>query len=82
MHKYLLLLPLCLLAACSAVTADNYAKLHAGMSMAEVQDILGKPNSCSDVILVKKCTWGDEARYITVAFAGDAVLTTTADGLK
>lgn len=70
-----------LLTACSAVTADNYAKLHTGMSMAEVQAVLGKPTQCSEILMMKKCTWGDARRYISVSFAADAAVATSADGL-
>lgn len=82
MHR---ILPLCIIAlvmtACSPVNADNYAKLHAGMSMSEVEAILGKPNRCTEVLIAKKCTWGDERKYITVSFAGDAAVITSAEGL-
>jgi len=82
MHKPLLLsLPLMLLVACSAVTADNYSKLHTGMSLAEVQGILGKPSQCSEILMIKKCTWGNEQHYISVSFAADTAMATSANGL-
>lgn len=82
MPKILIAILLCtLLAACSSVNADNYAKLHAGMSMAEVQAILGSPTQCTEILIVKKCTWGSESRGISVSFAADAVMATSANGL-
>ena len=82
MHKILSFALLCsLLAACSTVNADNYAKLHAGMSMAEVQAILGKPTQCTEILIVKKCTWGTESHGISVSFAADAAMATSANGL-
>ncbi|GAB2877748.1 hypothetical protein GCM10027046_02060 [Uliginosibacterium flavum] len=82
MHKILpLLLLSALLAACSAVNADNYAKLHTGMSMSEVQAILGTPTQCTEILIVKKCTWGSESRGISVSFAADAAMATSANGL-
>ena len=35
---------LMLLVACSKVTSENYAKVQTGMTQAEVENILGKPN--------------------------------------
>lgn len=70
-----------LLAACSPVNADNYAKLHTGMSMAEVQAILGNPSQCTDILMMKKCSWGNASRNISVSFAADAAITTSANGL-
>ena len=71
-----------LLAACSPVTADNYARLKTGMSHTDVVAVLGQPSQCTDVLLVKQCSWGDESRYIKVSYAGDVVLTTSAQGLR
>lgn len=70
------------LAACGPVTADNYARLKTGMSHAEVVAVLGQPSQCTEVLVVKQCTWGDESRYIKVSYAGDLVLTTSAQGLR
>ena len=38
-----------LLAACSKVNQENYAKLSAGMAKAEVETLLGKPTDCSRI---------------------------------
>ncbi|NSL56109.1 lipoprotein [Uliginosibacterium sp. IMCC34675] len=70
-----------LLAACSKITADNYAKLHAGMSLAEISAILGQPGQCSEVLLLKQCRWGDDKHYIAVSFAADAAVSLSGQGL-
>ena len=70
------------LAACSKITQTNYDKLHAGMTYAQVKDVLGDPNSCSDVLGIKSCTWGDAKRHIDVNFMGDQALAFSAQGLR
>jgi hypothetical protein len=72
----------CLLAGCSKVTAENYAKVKAGMEYKEVTAILGNPASCDDVVGFKSCKWGDEKSHITVRFAGDAVIMHSAENLR
>jgi len=76
------LVSICLLVACSKVTAENYAKIKAGMSYNEVSGILGNPASCDDVVGFKACKWGDEKSHITVRFAGDAVILYSAENLR
>ena len=82
LRRMALLVSICLLAACGKVTAENYAKLKAGMSYKEVTGILGNPASCDDVIGFKSCKWGDEKSHITVRFAGDAVIMHSAENLR
>lgn len=65
-----------LLSACSnaALTLDNYDRLEAGMTRAEVEAILGAPAGCSGAILFDYCRWGDERRFIQAQFVnGEAV---------
>jgi hypothetical protein len=74
---------LCLaLAACSKVTQDNYAQLGAGMSRAEVEALLGKPDNCSGALGISSCTWGDGARFISVQYAGDKVVMFSGQNLR
>ena len=40
----------CSSAACSKVTAENYAKVKTGMEYKDVTGILGNPASCDDVV--------------------------------
>ncbi len=71
-----------LLAACNKVNQANYAKLQAGMSKAEVEQLLGAPSECAGALGITSCTWGDEQSLISVQFAGDKVLMFSGKGLK
>ena len=77
-----LLVSICLLAACSKITAENYAKLKAGMEYKEVTGILGGPDRCDDITGFKSCTWGDAKSHVTVRFAGDKVILYSAENIK
>jgi len=70
------------LAACSKVTVENYNRLEPGMPYATVQQILGKPTRCSDVLTVRSCTWGDDRRNITVNFVVDQVVLFTSENIR
>lgn len=71
------------LAGCNtAVTQEDYAKLKAGMSKAEVEAVLGKATECSGAIGVTSCTWGDKEHFISIQFVGDKVLIYSGQGLK
>jgi hypothetical protein len=71
-----------LLAACSKVSADNYAKIKVGMEYKEVASILGNPASCDDVAGFKACRWGDDKSQIAVRFAGDKVVLHSAENIR
>jgi len=77
-----LLLTVALLAACSPVTQENFAKLHAGMSRPEVEELLGKPGECAGALGMSSCTWGQKNRFISIQFAGDKVMMFSGQGLK
>ncbi|HGN3949091.1 outer membrane protein assembly factor BamE [Pseudomonas aeruginosa] len=70
------------LAACSKINQENYSKLKAGMSKAEVEEILGKPTECSGALGMSSCTWGDEKAFISVQYAADKALLFSGQGLK
>lgn len=81
--RFITVLAACaLLAACSKVSQENYAKLKAGMAKTEVENLLGSPTECSGAIGLTSCTWGDEKAFISVQFAGDKVLMFSGRGLK
>lgn len=81
--RNLALLSACvLLAACSKVNQENYAKLKAGMPKAEVESLLGSPTKCSGAIGITSCNWGDEKVFISVQYAGDKVMMFSGQGLK
>lgn len=79
---------LCLLglSACSKVNPDNYAKLSAGMTRAEVHAVLGVPDDASggslgDLSLTTE-TWTSSKHIITVTFAGDKATIKTIEPMK
>ena len=81
--RSLALLSFCvLLAACSKVNQENYAKLQAGMAKTEVEALLGAPTECSGAVGISSCNWGDEKTFISVQYAGDKVLLFSGQGLK
>ncbi|MGH8539867.1 MAG: DUF3862 domain-containing protein [Stenotrophobium sp.] len=65
------------LAACSRTTADNYAKIEAGMSQDQVHAILGKPDTVSGggigTLTMTSETWKGDSQTINITFAGDKV---------
>ena len=71
-----------LLAACSKINQENYSKLSAGMTKAQVEQLLGSPTDCSGALGVSSCTWGDQKSFISVQYAGDKVLIFSGQGLK
>lgn len=71
-----------LLTACNKLTLENYSKIQAGMSKAEVEQLLGAPKDCSGALGMASCTWGDEKTFISVQYAGDKVLMYSGQGLK
>jgi hypothetical protein len=70
------------LIGCSKVNQENYDRLKTGMSKAEVEEVLGKPNHCDAAMGVSSCVWGDEQRAINVQYARDVVLTYSGRGLQ
>lgn len=74
MRMILLLMMVAVLFGCSKLTAENYAKIRTGMEYNAVAAILGKPDSCSEVLFVKSCVWGNEQKNITVNFVADKAI--------
>jgi len=71
-----------LLTACNKINQENYARLQAGMTRAEVEQLIGKPTDCSGALGMSSCTWGDKDAFISVQYASDKVLMYSAQGLK
>lgn len=73
-----------LLTACNKVNQENFAKIHAGMTKAEVEQLLGAPNECGGALGFTSCTWGEEAKgaFISIQFGNDKVLVFSGKGLK
>ena len=82
LRPFSLIVAVALLAACSPVTQENFAKLEAGRSRAEVEKILGKPGECAGALGMSSCTWGQKNRFISIQFAGDKVMMFSGQGLK
>ena len=69
------------LAGCSKLTKENYAKLQIGQKRAYVEDILGKPDHCEDIVVADLCTWGNENKYIKVGFTKNTIVSLASDDL-
>ena len=77
------------LAGCSKVTQENYGKIESGMTLSDVEAILGKGKEEAGIggaigdlaASGKVLTWGDEQKSITVTFANDKVVTKSQKGL-
>ena len=82
LRPFALLTVLLALGGCSPITQENYAKLEAGMSRAQVEQLLGKPEECAGALGMSSCTWGDKNRFISIQFAGDQVMMFSGKGLK
>lgn len=77
-----LLAGLLILAGCNPITQENFAKLEAGMSRQQVEELLGKPGECAGALGMSSCTWGAKHRFISIQYAGDKVLMFSGQGLK
>jgi len=71
-----------LLTACSKLNEENYSKLKVGMPYDEVRGVLGEPARCDDALGLRNCRWGDDNRWIRVAFVGERVAVTAANNLR
>lgn len=80
----LALVTLLLAAGCvSRLTKENYDKLKVGMSYAEVTEILGKADTCTETLGVSNCTWGTEGpKTVSVIFLGDQATAFSHKGLR
>jgi hypothetical protein len=89
MHKVsriismLLALSLCLMAlGCDNLTQENYNKIKVGMSLQEVEKLLGSSPTCDSAVGMKNCTWGTAEKHVKVQFVADKVAMYSAKGLK
>ena len=82
MRMIVLLVVVVILAGCSKLTVDNYAKIKSGIEYNEVANILGKPDSCSEALFVKSCIWGNEQKNITVNFVSDKAILSSSRNIK
>jgi len=70
------------LLGCGKLTLDNYNKIAMGMTYGEVTQILGKPDSCDDLMGVRSCQWGDEKHSVNVNFVSGKVLLFSSSNLQ
>lgn len=63
-----------LLLGCSKLTLENYNKISMGMPYDEVTQLIGKPDSCDDLMGVRSCQWGDDSHAVRVNFVSGKVL--------
>ncbi len=77
---------LLLLSACSRITQESYDKLSMGMKYSKVVEILGEPNSCKELLKIKRCVCGDTSDdggpSISINFFGDDVVLFSNTGLR
>ena len=71
-----------ILTGCNPITQENFAKLEAGMSRQQVEELLGKPGECAGALGISSCTWGTKDSFISIQYAGDKVLMFSGQGLK
>jgi len=70
------------IAGCSKINQENFDRIQLGMSYAEVVGVLGKQQTCEEVILkTKSCVWGSSEKQISIKFVGDTVVWKSAKGL-
>lgn len=82
-RSVVLLVPMLLLAACAdKITLENYGKLKTGQTYEEVQQIVGAPARCDEVLGIRNCSWGNEQRGFNVNFVGGQAILMSARGLK
>ena len=70
------------LMACSKINKANYDQLEMGMAYSEITAIIGSPDDCSETLGTKHCTWGDDAKNITVSFIADKAITFSNQGVN
>ena len=69
-------------AGCSKVSKENYDKLKMGMEYSEVTALLGNPDSCTESLGAKSCTWGNETKNIKVNFLAGTTVVFSSTGIK
>lgn len=81
MRVLILLAAALVLAACSKLTEANYAKLKSGMTIEEVEAVMGSADKCDEALGFRSCEWGDEQKYIRVKYMGEKVIALSKKGL-
>ena len=82
MRILILLLSALVLVACSKLNESNYARLKTGMSVDEVDAIIGSADRCDEALSFRFCEWGNEEQYIRVKFIAGKVVALSKQGLR
>lgn len=79
----LLSFSLCLFTiGCDNLSQEKYDKIKMGMSLKEVEKLLGSSPACDSAVGMKNCTWGTAEKHVKVQFVADKVALHSAKGLK
>lgn len=71
-----------LLLGCSKLTLENYNKISMGMPYDEVTQLIGKPDSCDDLMGVRNCQWSDGNHAARVNFVSGKALLFSSSNLQ
>lgn len=71
-----------LLCGCNKLTMENYQKIELGLEYGAVVEILGQPDHCSEVLLVRNCLWGNEKKNINVSFLNNQVILFSSSNIR
>lgn len=82
MRVLILLTAILALAACSKLTEANYAKLESGMTIEEVEAVMGSADRCEETLGFRACEWGNDEQYIRVRYMGKKVISLSKKGLQ
>lgn len=82
LRSMLILALLSLLLGCNKLTMENYGQIKVGSRYAEVVELLGKPDNCSEALFVRNCVWGSEEKNISVSFLNDQAILMTSKNLR
>lgn len=70
----MMLVCLLALAGCGKLTEKNYAQLEPGMTIAEVEAVLGSADQCDETLGFRQCQWGSDDSYIKVKYLAGKVI--------
>lgn len=70
------------LAGCSKLTEANYAKLKTGMTIEEIEAVIGSADRCEETLGFRACEWGSEEKYIRVKYLGEKAISLSKKGLN
>jgi Domain of Unknown Function with PDB structure (DUF3862) len=82
LRSMLILALLILLLGCNKLTMENYGQIKVGSRYAEVVELLGQPDNCSEALFVRNCVWGSEEKNISVSFLNDQAILMTSKNLR